>query len=69
MTALEIIQKIKERKENSRIFPTHAQFKEILESSEKSEIALKYELNSLVKENKIGFGRTINDIYFYICKN
>lgn len=57
MTAEQLIINIQNRKREQKIEPVHASFLEIQQE-------LKAELNRLVKENKITFGRTLNDIYF-----
>lgn len=58
----EIIENIQQGKENSNIEPKNALMREI-----ERELIIKSrnEINNLVKEKKIGFGKTLNDNYFY----
>ena len=61
----ETIKSIEQGKESSNIEPKNALMKEI----ERELITIaRNDINNLVKENKIGFGKTLNDKYFYIKK-
>lgn len=62
METIEIIRKIQERKKEKKIVPDGATWVEII-----NEVAneTKAELNTLVKEKKIKFNKTLNDIIFY----
>ena len=57
MTIEKIIINIQNRKRERKIEPVHATFLEIQQE-------LKAELNRLVGEKKLTFGRTLNDTYF-----
>ena len=57
MTIEQIIINIQDKKRGQNIEPVHASFLEI-------QAELKNELNRLVGEKKLIFGRTLNDIYF-----
>lgn len=59
MTIEQIIINIQNKKRERKIEPVHASFLEIQQE-------VKLELNRLVKENKLKFGKTLNDIYFEI---
>lgn len=57
MTIEQLIITIQNRKREQKIEPVHASFLEIQNE-------LKAELNRLVSDKKLIFGRTLNDIYF-----
>ena len=68
-TILKIISKLENDKKQSRKFPTFVRFYELLKYTGSEASDLKNKLNELVKDKKIGFGRCLNENYFYICEN
>ena len=57
MTVEQLIINIQNKKRERKIEPVHASFLEIQQE-------VKLELNRLVEEKKLTFGKTLNDIYF-----
>ena len=57
MTVEELVVRVQKDKRERKIEPVHASFLEIQNE-------LKNELNRLVRDKRLTFGRLINDIYF-----
>jgi hypothetical protein len=62
MEANEIIREIQKEKKEKNIVPDGALWSEIIN---RASAELKKELNTLVKEKKIRFNKTLNDLMFY----
>ena len=64
-----IIEQIENERKELGKFPTFALYLDICQRSGKSYSDVQKELRQLIDEGKIKHGRTINDFYFYICKD